>query len=123
MITWVSDRSGTASSGVRNSAATPNPSAISTAITVSTRWRPQASISRSITIGSPLLGRRAELALGGHEEVARGHDDLPRAQAAADFVPATGARAELDLARHEPARPEIHEHHVALTGRPHRGLR
>src|SRR5437879_4714230 len=102
MITWVSERSGTASSRVLNRAEIPSPNTINTPITVKTRWRPQASINRSITIASPLLSRRTKLAFGGHEEVARGHHDLPCSHTTADLVVATGTHAELHFARLEP---------------------
>src|SRR5262245_38350273 len=116
MITWVSERSGTASSGVRNSAAIPNPTAIRTPATVKTQFRAQASIRRAIMAASPLLRRRAQLALRGDQEVARAHHDLARPQTAPDLVIAAGAHSELHLARGESPVPEVDEHHRALPG-------
>src|SRR6266852_4063532 len=109
MITCVSERSGTASSDVRNSAATPKPTAIRTAITVNARWRAHAAIRRSIMAGSPLLRR--------HQEIAGRHHHLAGAQSREDFVVAARPRAELDLARREAAVAEINEHDMALAGR------
>src|SRR5260221_8569006 len=95
MITCVSDRSGTASSGVRKSAATPKPTAIRTPMTVNARCRAQPSITRSIMIGSPFLLGRAELALRRHQEVPGCDDAVAGAQPRKDFVVAARLRAEL----------------------------
>src|SRR5882762_6274725 len=76
MITWVSDRSGIASSGVSQRARTPNPAATMIAARVSTRFRAHHAMRRSIIASLPFLRRRLELALRRYEEIARGHHGL-----------------------------------------------
>src|SRR5437870_4908411 len=99
-MTWVSERSGTASSGVRVRARTPKPAATRTAATVNTGFRAQRAIRRAIMAPClELLGGRTELALRGHQEVARGHDHFARPQAGEDHVVAAGPGTELDFSR------------------------
>src|SRR5438046_6081834 len=115
MMTCVSDRSGTASSGARDSAAMPNPAATSTPATVRMGRRAHALIRRSIIGASPLLRRRAQLALGRDQEVARRHDVVAEPESARHLVVAPRAPPQLDLARRQPAITQVHEHDVALS--------
>src|SRR5215475_12102282 len=111
-MTCVSERSGTASRAVWKSAATPNPTAIRTPMTVNRRWRAQRPISRSIIVRSPFLRCGAERALRTDEEISRGHDDVSLVQPADHLVESVRVPAELDVVRHEPTAAEIDEDHV-----------
>src|SRR5438094_4001420 len=122
MITCVSERSGTASSDVRDSAAIPNPTAMRTPTTVKMRWRAQAAIRRSIMVASPLLRGGTQLALRGHQEVARRHDHLPLAQAVENFVVPIRPRSKPHLARNEAPSADVYEDDVTLAGRQDRRL-
>src|SRR5437879_8344506 len=104
-----------ASSGDSRIAAAPNPSATRTPARVAARCLAHPVMTRSIRpTPSPLSGRRAQAALGGHEEVARGHDALATREPVAHLVPVAGSRAERDVARREPAVAEIDEHDATL---------
>src|SRR5882762_6287689 len=115
MITWVSDRSGIASSGVSQRARTPNPAATMIAARVSTRFRAHHAMRRSIIASLPFLRRRLELALRRYEEIARGHHDLSGLEPAQHFVVVPGLGAQGDGARREPSVPEIHEHDALVA--------
>src|SRR5207249_7769526 len=107
MMTCVSERSGTASSDVRKRAAMPNPAAISTPMTVNKRCRAQRAIRRSIMSASPFLCRRAQLALGPDQEVARRHHEVACFEPAQHFVETIGALSELNFARRQTTIAEI----------------
>src|SRR5690349_8604565 len=109
-ITWVSERSGIASSGTFRKARKPRAAATSTTDTVRARFRAHQAMRPSITASLPFLRRRLEPALRRDQEVPRRDHDLARREPRdhLDIVP--GLRAEGDLARREPAVPEIHEH-------------
>src|SRR5258708_37447006 len=110
MMTCVSERSGMASSEVCSAAYTPNPAAIRTPATVSTRFLAHQAITRSITSRLPFLRGRLELALGRDEEVARGHDDLAGLESCEHFKVVAGPAAKLHLARSQPTAADVHEH-------------
>src|SRR5262245_24896982 len=123
-MTCVSERSGTASSGVRRSAAIPRPRAAIVPATVKTLWRAERATRRSITtFSSPPLRRRSQRALGADEEVSRGHHVVAVAEPAHHLVVTAGADSELDFARREAPVAQVHEHDVALAGRQDRALR
>src|SRR5262245_33174490 len=102
-MTWVSERSGIASSGVSGIPRTPKSVASTTNVTVRIGFFAQAAISLAIMRSPSSRQRRLELTLGGDQEVPRRHDHLPRSQAALDRVPVARSRAEDDFARNDSA--------------------
>src|SRR5690349_21637081 len=132
MITWVSESSGIASSGVLRKALRPKPAATRMAATVSARFRAHLPMRRSIIAPSPLRPVRLEPALGRDQEVPRGHDGLAGGEARDDFVLVARLRPQGHGARSEPPVSQIHEYDAlvadvengALRNReslPHRG--
>src|SRR6058998_1506429 len=114
-ITWVSERSGIASTGVFRNARTPKAAATRTATMVSARFRAHHAMRRSIIAPLPFLRRRLEPALRGDQEIPRGHDDLAGFDAGDYLVKVAGLRSQRDGARREPAVPEIYEHNALVA--------
>src|SRR5690606_13788391 len=123
-MTWVSERSGIASSGVRRRARVPQAAKHATRITVvhgrpahtamrrprRPTWRSVASMARSL---GPQTPGGFEPTLGGDEEVARRHDALAFLETAADLVAEIGAHAEVDLAWLQATVPHVDEDDAA----------
>src|SRR4051794_19374389 len=103
MMTCVSERSGMASSGVRDIDTTPH----AATITVATSTRKRLAIDQRMTeaIMSASLqarGRGLEARLGVDEELAGNHDLLPGRHALANLGHSIRLGADLDIDRREP---------------------
>src|SRR5579871_2398709 len=121
-MTWVSLRSGMASSGSVCSAHQPVTAAAATSRKTSSRLRAENSMIVLIMIGSR---RRSgfQLAFRIDEKIARGHDALAGFQPASNFDAAVRLLADADLARLEEAVPAIDEDHLSVARIEHGRLR
>src|SRR5512146_1291617 len=87
MITWVSERSGSASSWLRCALHTPQPASAAARVKTSSRLRADRSISRaigpgfSVDMAATRRARRAEPALGVEQELRPGGDAIARGEA------------------------------------------
>src|SRR6476659_1709540 len=119
MMTWVSDRSGIASSGIVLIAWIASPTAIAVRTRTRTRLRAENSMIRSMTMSGMVSGvrsrrrgagqRGAEPGLGVEEEVGRRHDLLSFLHSRADLAQIGEAHAGRHLARLEDARAGLDE--------------
>src|SRR5258706_5475425 len=114
-ITWVSERSGMASSVVFGKARMPKPAATRIAARVRTRFRAHQAMRRSIIALLPFLRRGFEPALGRDQEIPRGHDDLSGLEARDHLVVVARLRSKGHGARSESAVPQVHEHHTPVA--------
>src|SRR3954466_4784571 len=124
MITCASDRSGSASSGVRASDSQPHtPRPITSRIAIS-GLRALAAITRAMTPGCsavvmavlPERPGRADPALGRDQEVARADHRVALGEPARDLDPIAAARADHDLLGAQRAVAEVDEHDPARAG-------
>src|SRR5436309_10466767 len=101
----------------------PKPAAIKIPPRVRARFLAHQPITRSIMVRLPFLRGRLELAFGGDEEVARGHDDLTGLQAREHLEVVAGPGAKLHLSWRQATVADIDEDHASLPRRQHRALR
>src|SRR5215470_7575172 len=129
-MTWVSERSGMASSGTCRTHQTAPPIATRVRSSTRNRFRALSSMTRSImSVGVRRRRRprergqrRAEAGLRVDEEVRRGHHRVAVREAGAHLVVALGLAAELDGAWLELALALDDEHDPMLAGVEHGAL-
>src|SRR3954467_1106989 len=114
-MTWVSPRSGSASSATWRIDHHPAIAAVSAIATTATRCFADRSMMRLIMAVSA-ASRQPDAALGIEEERARDHDALAGAQSAEDFDVIAGTAADLDPPRLERSWMPFDENRVGQSG-------
>src|SRR5262245_22027282 len=136
-MTWVSERSGSASRPMCVRLQTPRKSAAPVSVKTMNRFRAEKSMMRSIIDAPSVLvrrrgslpGRRSHLGdrrfqarFGIDEKVGLGHDAFPRGEAFEDLVGTVGSGANLHLPGLDPTLAGLDESHEARSGREHRAV-
>src|SRR5213078_4120648 len=139
-MTWVSERSGIASTGMVRSSSTPATNTKTAPRATSSRRRIDQAIRRSIMAVSPFpfpglhpahvqahphlehesLNRGGEVRLRVEQERRRGHDLVARLQALDDLDERVAPEPDAHLSRYEPAVAPVHEDEVFRPGGQHR---